>query len=138
MVAEMEQLRREDAEARAAAAAAAAAAANNIILQPQPRTMMDFHTPKADDVQGPIILPEFDGEQPNLNSSLVGLVQQNCFHGMERENPHDHLQSFIQCCRTVNKKDAPDDWIRLALFPFSLRDKARVWFNSLPQGSVGT
>ena len=31
-----------------------------------------------------------------------------------------------------------DDVIRLQLFPFSLRDKARAWFNSLPQESVTT
>ena len=30
--------------------------------------------------------------------------------------------------------DVPDDAIRLRLFPFSLKDKAREWLNSLLQG----
>ena len=30
------------------------------------------------------------------------------------------------------------EYVKLALFPFSLKDKAKFWFNSLPTGSVGT
>ena len=33
---------------------------------------------------------------------------------------------------------ASPDYVRLALFPFSLQDKAKFWFNSLPKGSIGT
>ena len=32
--------------------------------------------------------------------------------------------------------DVPDDAIRLRLFPFSLKDRAREWLNSLPAGSI--
>ena len=33
---------------------------------------------------------------------------------------------------------ASTEYVKLALFPFSLRDKAKVWFNSLPKGSVNS
>jgi hypothetical protein len=39
------------------------------------------------------------------------------------------------------KGEVPRDgmkYVLLALFPFSLRDKAKVWFNSLQKGSIGT
>ena len=32
--------------------------------------------------------------------------------------------------------DVPDDAIRLRLFPFSLKNRAREWLNSLPAGSI--
>ena len=32
--------------------------------------------------------------------------------------------------------DVPDDAIRLRLFSFSLKDRAREWLNSLPAGSI--
>jgi hypothetical protein len=68
----------------------------------------------------------------------VSLIQQNCFHGLENENPHDHLDNFLGCCRAVKNGDANPDYVRLALFHFSLRDKAKFWFNSLPKGSIRT
>ncbi|WP_284284370.1 retrotransposon gag family protein, partial [Mesorhizobium amorphae] len=34
--------------------------------------------------------------------------------------------------------EANSEYISLALFPFSLRDKAKFWFNSLPKGSIGS
>ena len=30
----------------------------------------------------------------------------------------------------------PNDAIRLRLFPFSLKDRAKEWLNSLPSGSI--
>ena len=35
-----------------------------------------------------------------------------------------------------NKKDTDNDIVKLKLFPFSLRDRAKVWFSSLPKNSI--
>ena len=35
-------------------------------------------------------------------------------------------------------RQASMEFVRLALFPFSLRDKAKIWFNTLPRASVNT
>ena len=103
-----------------------------------PRTLRDYHIPRADDAQGPIILPQVLGDPPNFGSGIVNLIQQNVYHGLEVENPHEHLNNFLQCCQTVKCGRASTEYVKLALFPFSLRDKAKIWFNSLPKGSVGT
>ena len=34
------------------------------------------------------------------------------------------------------KKDVDNDVIKLKLFPFSLRDRAKAWFSSLPKNSI--
>jgi hypothetical protein len=34
------------------------------------------------------------------------------------------------------KKDVDNDIINLKLFPFSLRDRAKTWFSSLPRNSI--
>ena len=31
-----------------------------------------------------------------------------------------------------------NDIVKLKLFPFSLRDKAKTWFSSLPRNRIGT
>ncbi|WP_284209410.1 hypothetical protein, partial [Chitiniphilus shinanonensis] len=104
----------------------------------EPRTIRDLYVPRANDVKGPITLPDYIGDPPNFGSGVVSLIQQNCFNGLDSENPHDHLNNFLQCVQTVKNFDANSEYISLALFPFSLRDKAKFWFNSLPKGSIGT
>ena len=34
------------------------------------------------------------------------------------------------------KKDVDNDVVKMKLFPFSLRDSAKVWFSSLPRNSI--
>ena len=34
------------------------------------------------------------------------------------------------------KKDVYNDIVKLKLFPFSLRDRAKIWFSSLPRNSI--
>ncbi|WRX28177.1 Retrotransposon gag domain - like 10 [Theobroma cacao] len=46
--------------------------------------------------------------------------------------------NFLKICDTFKYNGVTDDAIRLRLFPFSLRDKAKSWLNSLPNGSITT
>ena len=71
--------------------------------------------------------------------SLIQFVQQNCqFAGLPSEGPNEHLSNFLEICDTIKINGATDDAIRLRLFHFSLRDKARAWLKSLPQGTLTT
>ena len=54
------------------------------------------------------------------------------------EDPNLHLSVFLGVCDTLKINGASTDAIRLRLFPFSLRDKARAWLHSLPPGSIST
>ena len=53
------------------------------------------------------------------------------FHGMESENPYTHIRDFEEVCNTF-KEDATNlDLMRLKFFPSTLKDKAKIWLNSI-------
>ena len=60
------------------------------------------------------------------------------FYGLSTEDPYKHLNEFHELCDTVKLQQLSDDALRLRLFPFSLKDKAKHWLNSLEPNSVTT
>ena len=66
------------------------------------------------------------------------MVQQNQFAGHSTENPNEHLGRFLRIANSINLSGVKPEVIQLRLFPFSLRDMAITWFNSLPHESVNT
>ena len=60
---------------------------------------------------------------------LVPLL--STFHVMENENPYTHIQDFKEVC-TIFKEGATDmELLKLKDFPLTLKDKAKIWLNSL-------
>ena len=53
------------------------------------------------------------------------------FHGLESENPYTHIREFEEVCNTFKEDATTLDLMRLKLFPFTLKDKAKIWLNSL-------
>ncbi|WKA10509.1 hypothetical protein VitviT2T_028075 [Vitis vinifera] len=47
------------------------------------------------------------------------------FHGMESDNPYQHIKEFEDVCNTFREGGASIDLMRLKLFPFTLKDKAK-------------
>ena len=58
------------------------------------------------------------------------------FHGLSSEDHNLHIAYFLDICDMFRVNDVFDDAIRLRLFSFSLKDRAREWLNSLPAGSI--
>jgi len=54
------------------------------------------------------------------------------------EDPYLHLSPFLEVCDTLKINGASINDIPRHLFPFSPRDKARVWLHSLPSGPIMT
>ena len=53
------------------------------------------------------------------------------FQGMESENMYTHIRDFEEVCNTF-KEDATNlDLMRLKFFPLTLKDKAKIWINSM-------
>ena len=82
--------------------------------------------------------PAVNANDFELKPSLITMVQQNQFTGHPIENPSEHLGRFLRIANSVILNGVKPEVIQLQLFPFSLRDMAITWFNSLPQESVNT
>jgi hypothetical protein len=50
------------------------------------------------------------------------------------EDPFLHIRDFFDLCKTQNVHGLNTKGIRLILFPFSLKDNAKLWLNSLAAG----
>ena len=64
------------------------------------------------------------------------MVQQHQFTGHPSEDPNEHMGRFMRMAITVKLNGVRLEVTRLQLFPFSLRDVATTWFESLPVGLV--
>ena len=58
------------------------------------------------------------------------------FYGMESENPYSHMREFEEVCNTFKEETFIVDLMRLKLFPFTLKDKAKFWLNFLRTRSI--
>ena len=53
------------------------------------------------------------------------------FHGMENENPYTHIRDFEEVCVTFKEGATDMDLLKLKAFTLTLKDKAKIWLNSL-------
>ena len=60
------------------------------------------------------------------------------FNGLPSEDPHLDLKLFLEVSDAFKITRATHDALRLRLFPYSLRDRARAWLNSLPSDCITT
>ena len=90
------------------------------------RTMRDhIHPPR---VSAPsCIIPPADDVA--VRPYLVPLLP--TYHGMENENPYTHLRDFEEVCTTFKEGMMNMDLLKLKAFPLTLKDKAKIWLNSL-------
>jgi hypothetical protein len=58
------------------------------------------------------------------------------FYGLSIEDPYKHLDEFIEIYSTIRLQNFSEDALRMCLFPFSPKDKATYWLNSLETNSI--
>ena len=104
---------------------------------PQERdTMEDFWKSFIQDKYLAVRQPAIDADNFELKPALIIMVQQNQFTGHPTEYPNEHLGQFLRIANIFKMNGVRPEVIKLQLFPFSLRDIAAKWFDSLPNGSL--
>ncbi|KAA3456048.1 Retrotransposon gag protein [Gossypium australe] len=104
-----------------------------------PRTMYDYAKPNLTGTESSIVRPDIAANNFELKPNTIQMIQQFVqFDGLQDEDPNNHLANFLELCDTFKINGVSDDAIHLRLFPFSLRNKAKQWLNSLPRGSITT
>nr|GEV04158.1 reverse transcriptase domain-containing protein [Tanacetum cinerariifolium] len=119
------------------------------IVEPEIRTIAEI-IPMADRtmeelLQAPtegygevIVISEILAENFKIKTNLLQLVQDNKFYGRKNDNPHTHINNFKRMTATLKYRDVPNDAIKLMLFPYSLEDRARIWYENEPPNSILT
>nr|GEV74201.1 reverse transcriptase domain-containing protein [Tanacetum cinerariifolium] len=83
-----------------------------------------------------IVIPVILAENFEIKTNLLQLVQANKFHGYESENPHTQISNFKRMTATLKYRDVLNDAIKLMLFPYSLENAARIWYEKEPPNSI--
>nr|GEU99548.1 reverse transcriptase domain-containing protein [Tanacetum cinerariifolium] len=102
------------------------------------RTMIELLQAPIEGYGEAIVIPEILAEDFEIKTNLLQLVQANKFHSRENDNPHTHISSFKRMTATLKYRDVPNDAIKLMLFPYSLEDRARIWYEKEPPNSILT
>ena len=105
-------------------------------MPPMQDTMEDFWRPFIQEEYFAIRQPTVDANNFELKLALIIMVQQNQFTSHPTKDPNEHLGRFLRMSNTVELNGVRPEVIKLHLFPFSLRDIAATWYESLPYGSV--
>ena len=103
-----------------------------------PRALRAYALPNASSVQSAIRRPAIQANSFEIKGITLQLIQGIPFHGLDNEDPTTHIANFLEVCDTVKYNGVSDEAIRLRLFPFSLRDRAKNWLTSLPADSILT
>ncbi|XP_050896616.1 uncharacterized protein LOC127103395 [Lathyrus oleraceus] len=106
--------------------------------RPQNCPLKYYVVPSQEEPHNNIVAPSINQNDFELKPSMLSVVQQNQFLGSPTDDPNLHLSMFVQYADTVKENGVSPEAIRLCLFPFSLRDRARAWIQSLPSNSVTT
>jgi len=104
----------------------------------QRRTFRDFVTPRVQGIASTTAHPNVDANNFELKAALISMVQLSQFGCTPLKDPNLHLLVFLKVCDKLKFNGVYTDAIRLRLFLFSLRDKARAWLHSLPSGCITT
>ena len=82
--------------------------------------------PTSGDNMSSIVRPTVDANNFEIKPAIIQMVSQFQFGGLPSEDPNAHLAQFLKICDTFKMNGVSSDTIKLRLFPFSLRDKAKL------------
>ena len=96
------------------------------------RTLRQSTQPRASHVTKGVKMPTTTAANFDIKPHVMNMITGNLFYGLEKEEPVDHLQKYIQTCSLQKINSMSDEELYMYLFRFSLAGKAQRWYNSLP------
>jgi hypothetical protein len=104
---------------------------------PENTKLCDFTSTKNNDfICTPIAPPAPEANIYEIKPVLLNLVMKEQFPGASTDDAAAHLNNFVELCEMQKYEDVDGDIIKLKLFPFSLRGRAKDWLLSLPRNSI--
>ncbi|XP_042409978.1 uncharacterized protein LOC121999349 [Zingiber officinale] len=100
------------------------------------KLLKDYAAPYARGVRSNITRSPIEANNFEIKPAVIHMVQQNQFGGGLHDDPNHHLELFYEICDTMKVSGVPPESVRLLLFEFSLKDRAKQWLNSLPANSI--
>ncbi|KAG9446902.1 hypothetical protein H6P81_013030 [Aristolochia fimbriata] len=74
-----------------------------------------------------------------IKPQMLSIIQKNYqFGGLSNEDPNEHIEKFLEIYDTFRFKDVTNEAVWLRLFPFTLRDRTKIWYHTLPPESIPT
>src|SRR4051812_29325010 len=105
----------------------------------RPRKLKDYHTASTEGYGPSIVRPPIGQNNFELKPNFISMIQNHVqFYGLPHEDPNQHIANFLEYCDTLKMNGVSDDAVRLRLFSFSLRDKAKAWVQAQPAGTFKT
>ena len=99
----------------------------------------DYALPTTSGIQSAIVMPTIGANNFEIKPAIIQMMQNfYAFRGMPDDDPNLHLASFLEVCETFKINGVTADAIRMRLFPFSLKDRAKEWLQSMPHESITT
>jgi hypothetical protein len=104
---------------------------------PKNTKLCDFTSTKNSDfICTPIAPPAPEANFYEIKPALLNLVMKEQFSSASSEDAAAHLKISVELCKLQKYKDVDGNIIKLKLFPFSLRGRAKDWLLSLPRNSI--
>jgi len=102
--------------------------------EPKPVLLRDHYVPSTYTPTSSLQLPDITASHFEIKSGFIQILP--LFYGLSTDDPYKHLDEFIEICSTIRLQNFSKDALRMRLFPFSLKDKAKYWLNSLETNSI--
>ena len=101
------------------------------------RCIRDYATPEFAQLDSGILAPQITAaafEPKPLMFTMLSTLGQ--FGGLNSEDPHMHLKSYLEIVDTFRARGVTQETMRLLFFTYSLKDRAKAWLNSQPPHSI--
>ncbi|GKA62552.1 hypothetical protein Tco_0762071 [Tanacetum coccineum] len=106
-----------------------------IILDPDDQPMWESVKIVAPTPNSAIIQLDVD-DNFVINSTHLNMIRENKFNGYLRADLHDHIHEFLAIYNMFRYGETKSEAVKLLIFPFSLCDEAKTWFNELNEDSI--